>query len=183
MEAAIDRIMQTYDLLLNRTTAASDEARAKVTEYRHHAGGSGREGYAPADRVRPDLSAPARRQQRSGEGRVYGAVGKLFHNQLSRFERHLIPHALRRLRHSSRLLWHGRDRQRRRCSQCLEGVAGRRPRRADAPRRCARVVSVIRRDFASMTAPRSAISAPGGGRMRKRSACASNRKALRSRKY
>ena len=33
MEAAIDRIMQTYDLLVNRTTAASDEARAKVTEY------------------------------------------------------------------------------------------------------------------------------------------------------
>jgi hypothetical protein len=33
MEAAIDRIMQTYDLLLNRTTAASEEARAKVTEY------------------------------------------------------------------------------------------------------------------------------------------------------
>jgi hypothetical protein len=25
--------MQTYDLLLNRTSAASDEARAKVTEY------------------------------------------------------------------------------------------------------------------------------------------------------
>ena len=25
--------MQTYDLLLNRTTGASDEARAKVTEY------------------------------------------------------------------------------------------------------------------------------------------------------
>jgi hypothetical protein len=33
MEAAIDRIMQTYDLLLNRTSAASDEARAKVTAY------------------------------------------------------------------------------------------------------------------------------------------------------
>lgn len=33
MEAAIDRIMQTYDLLLNRSSAASDEARAKVTEY------------------------------------------------------------------------------------------------------------------------------------------------------
>ena len=33
MEAAIDRIMQTYDLLVNRTAAASDEARAKVTEY------------------------------------------------------------------------------------------------------------------------------------------------------
>ena len=33
MEAAIDRIMYTYNLLLNRTTAASEEARAKVTEY------------------------------------------------------------------------------------------------------------------------------------------------------
>ncbi len=33
MEAAIDRIMQTYDLLVNRSTAASAEARAKVTDY------------------------------------------------------------------------------------------------------------------------------------------------------
>jgi hypothetical protein len=33
MEAAIDRIMQTYDLLLNRSTAATEEARAKVTDY------------------------------------------------------------------------------------------------------------------------------------------------------
>jgi hypothetical protein len=33
MEAAIDRIMQTYALLLNRSTSASDEARAKVTDY------------------------------------------------------------------------------------------------------------------------------------------------------
>jgi hypothetical protein len=33
MQAAIDRIMQTYDLLANRTSAASGEARAKVTEY------------------------------------------------------------------------------------------------------------------------------------------------------
>ena len=33
MEAAIDRIMQTYDLLLNRSAAANDEARAKVTDY------------------------------------------------------------------------------------------------------------------------------------------------------
>jgi hypothetical protein len=33
MEAAIDRIMQTYDLLANRTAAASAEARAKVTDY------------------------------------------------------------------------------------------------------------------------------------------------------
>ena len=33
MEAAIDRIMQTYDLLMNHSAAASDEAREKVTEY------------------------------------------------------------------------------------------------------------------------------------------------------
>jgi hypothetical protein len=33
MEAAIDRIMHTYDLLLNRSAAASAEARAKVTDY------------------------------------------------------------------------------------------------------------------------------------------------------
>ena len=33
MEAAIDRIMQTYDLLLNRSAAASQEAREKVTDY------------------------------------------------------------------------------------------------------------------------------------------------------
>jgi hypothetical protein len=33
MEAAIDRIMQTYDLLMNRNAAATAEARAKVTDY------------------------------------------------------------------------------------------------------------------------------------------------------
>jgi hypothetical protein len=33
MQAAIDRIMQTYDLLMNRSAAASADARAKVTEY------------------------------------------------------------------------------------------------------------------------------------------------------
>jgi hypothetical protein len=33
MQAAIDRIMLTYDLLKNRSAAASEEARAKVTEY------------------------------------------------------------------------------------------------------------------------------------------------------
>jgi hypothetical protein len=33
MQAAIDRIMQTYELLLNRSTGASDEAREKVTDY------------------------------------------------------------------------------------------------------------------------------------------------------
>jgi hypothetical protein len=33
IEAAIDRIMQIYDLLMNRSAAASAEARDKVTEY------------------------------------------------------------------------------------------------------------------------------------------------------
>ncbi|MGN6115275.1 MAG: hypothetical protein ACTHN2_07135 [Nitrobacter sp.] len=33
MDAAIDRIMMTYDLLLNRSAAASEEARSKVTDY------------------------------------------------------------------------------------------------------------------------------------------------------
>lgn len=33
MEAAIDRIMRTYDMLLNRSSAASEEARAKVIQY------------------------------------------------------------------------------------------------------------------------------------------------------
>ncbi|HTB00316.1 MAG TPA: hypothetical protein VK804_07555 [Bradyrhizobium sp.] len=33
MEPAIDRIMMTYDLLMNRTAAASAEARTKVTDY------------------------------------------------------------------------------------------------------------------------------------------------------
>ena len=32
MQAAIDRIMQTYDMLLDRSAAASDEAREKVTD-------------------------------------------------------------------------------------------------------------------------------------------------------
>jgi hypothetical protein len=33
MEAAIERIMQTYSLLVDSSPAASEEARAKVTEY------------------------------------------------------------------------------------------------------------------------------------------------------
>jgi hypothetical protein len=33
MEAAIDRIMQTYALLVNRSAPASEETRAKVTDY------------------------------------------------------------------------------------------------------------------------------------------------------
>jgi hypothetical protein len=33
METALDRIMMTYDLLANRTSAASAQARAKLREY------------------------------------------------------------------------------------------------------------------------------------------------------
>ena len=33
MESAIERIMQTYALLVNRSAVASEEARAKVTDY------------------------------------------------------------------------------------------------------------------------------------------------------
>jgi hypothetical protein len=33
MDSAIDRIMQTYDLLVTQTAASSAEARAKVTDY------------------------------------------------------------------------------------------------------------------------------------------------------
>lgn len=33
MEAAIDRIMQTYNLLVDASATASEEARAKVTQY------------------------------------------------------------------------------------------------------------------------------------------------------
>jgi hypothetical protein len=33
MDSAIDRIMHTYDLLMNRSAAASAEARARVTDY------------------------------------------------------------------------------------------------------------------------------------------------------
>ena len=33
METALDRIMMTYDLLANRTSAASSQARTKVREY------------------------------------------------------------------------------------------------------------------------------------------------------
>ena len=73
MEAAIDRIMQTYDLLLNRTTAASEEARAKVTEYVTTLFEAGEK-----DTHRLTVCGltylPARRQQRSGEGGIYGAL-------------------------------------------------------------------------------------------------------------
>jgi hypothetical protein len=33
MDTAIDRIMKTYDLMVNRSQAASEEARVKVTDY------------------------------------------------------------------------------------------------------------------------------------------------------
>jgi hypothetical protein len=33
MQTAIDRIMQTYGMMMNRTQATNDEARGKVTDY------------------------------------------------------------------------------------------------------------------------------------------------------
>ncbi len=33
LQTAIDRIMRTYDMMVTRTTGASDEARAKVSDY------------------------------------------------------------------------------------------------------------------------------------------------------
>ena len=74
MEAAIDRIMQTYDLLVNRSAAASDEARVKVTDYVTTLFEAGEKDTASADGVRTDLFARTRRQRRSGQGRIYGAV-------------------------------------------------------------------------------------------------------------
>jgi hypothetical protein len=41
MEAVIDRVMFTYGLLANRTAAASEEARIKVTEYLETLSGAG----------------------------------------------------------------------------------------------------------------------------------------------
>ena len=74
MEAAIDRIMQTYDLLLNRTAAASDEARAKVTEYVTTLFEAGEK-----DTHRLTVCGLTYLRQldgshRSGEGGIYGAV-------------------------------------------------------------------------------------------------------------
>ena len=33
MQTAIDRIMHTYEMMLNRTNAANEEARTKVSDY------------------------------------------------------------------------------------------------------------------------------------------------------
>ena len=35
MQTAIDRIMHTYEMMLNRTQVANDEARTKVSNYIH----------------------------------------------------------------------------------------------------------------------------------------------------
>jgi hypothetical protein len=76
MEAAIDRIMQTYDLLVNRTAAASAEARAKVTDYVTTLFEAGEKDTHRLTVCGFDLSARTRRLQRSREGRVYGVVRK-----------------------------------------------------------------------------------------------------------
>ncbi|MGY3420737.1 hypothetical protein ACVWZW_001212 [Bradyrhizobium sp. F1.13.4] len=74
MEAAIDRIMHTYDLLANRTSAASAEAREKVTNYLNTLMEAGEKEHPQVDGLRADLSAAARRQRGSREGGVYRAV-------------------------------------------------------------------------------------------------------------
>ena len=74
MEAAIDRIMQTYDLLLNRTAAASDEARAKVTEYVTTLFEAGEKDTHRLTVCGLTYLRAARRQHRSREGGIYGAV-------------------------------------------------------------------------------------------------------------
>ena len=76
MEAAIDRIMQTYDLLVNRTTAASDEARAKVTEYVTTLFEAGEKDTHRLTVCGLTYLRAARRQHRSGEGGLYGAVAE-----------------------------------------------------------------------------------------------------------
>ena len=77
MEAALDRIMTTYDLLANRSSAASAQARAKVRDYLTTLFEAGEQDTAPPHRVRADLSAPARWQQRSGEVGIYRALSNL----------------------------------------------------------------------------------------------------------
>ena len=47
MEAAIDRIMQTYDLLMNRGGAASAEARVRVEAGRRAVGSGIADDHAP----------------------------------------------------------------------------------------------------------------------------------------
>ncbi len=85
MEAAIDRIMQTYALLMNRSTAASEEARRKVTDYVSKLFEAGEKRPASAGCLRPDLFARTRRQRRSREGGIYGTLTR-FRAMHSRFQ-------------------------------------------------------------------------------------------------
>ena len=64
MEAAIDRIMQTYALLVNHSSAAGiEEARVKVTDYIGKLFQAGEKDPASPHGVRTDLFARTRRQQ------------------------------------------------------------------------------------------------------------------------
>ncbi len=74
MEAAIDRIMMTYDLLMNRSAAASAEARAKVTDYLTTLFEAGEKDTHRLTVCGLTYLRELDGSQRSGEGRVYGAV-------------------------------------------------------------------------------------------------------------
>ncbi len=74
MEAAIDRIMMTYDLLLNRSAAASAEARVKVTEYVTTLFEAGEKDMHRLTVCGLTYLARTRRIERSRQGRLYRAV-------------------------------------------------------------------------------------------------------------
>ena len=74
MEAAIDRIMLTYDLLVNRPAAASAKVRARVTDYVTTLSEAGEKDMHRLTVCGLNSFARTRRQRRSGEGGVYWAV-------------------------------------------------------------------------------------------------------------
>jgi hypothetical protein len=72
MQAVIDRIMQTYDLLMSRSAAASADARARVTDYVKTLVEGGEK---DVQRLAVcGLTYLRERRQRSGEGRLYRAL-------------------------------------------------------------------------------------------------------------
>ena len=74
MDSAIDRIMQTYDLLVNQHRRRQRRGPRQGDGICRQTVRGRREGHPSAHGVRADLFARTRWQQRSGEGGVYGAV-------------------------------------------------------------------------------------------------------------